>query len=242
MAGQGIARREALRFISIASAAATFPGFSRWTFACAEHIRGAAQAAAAAQPYQPLFLAPEHFKLVELLSEMIIPRDDTPGAKDAGVAEFIDFMLANRVPVDARTDIRSTQDAIHSGEDAQVRFLGGLNWLNARSHSEFGHEFFDCTADQQKSLLESLAYKGKFTPGTERGREFFQMLRDYTIIGFYTTKIGLEALGYPGLRTVWPKMPGCTHPDDPEHVHLAPAGEPKSAVLKLAEPERAHAS
>ncbi len=244
MAGQGIDRRKALHYIGIASVAATFPGFRRWTFACAEHIRGGSQAATATQPYKPLFLSTDHFRLVEHLAEMIIPADATPGAKDAGVAEFIDFALANRVPVDARSDIRSTADAIRAGDDGQLRFLGGLNWLNARSHSEFGHEFLDCAADQQKSLLESLAYKAKFKPTTERGREFFQMLRDYTVVGFYTTKIGLEALGYPGLRTVWPKMPGCTHPDDPEHMHLPPPdGEHSRAALTIAaEQESAHAS
>jgi hypothetical protein len=238
MAGQGIDRRTALRYIAIASAAATFPGFSRWSFACAQHVPGAAQAAAA---YQPLFLSPAHFRLVDHLSGMILPADDTPGAREAGVAEFIDFMLSSRVPVNSQADIRSTADAIRAGEDAQTRFLGGLNWLNARSHSEFGHEFLDCAADQQKSLLESLAYKAKFTPTTERGREFFQMLRDYTVVGFYTSKIGLEALGYPGLRTVWAKMPGCAHPDDPEHVHLPP-GEHSAAANQSAREERRHAS
>jgi hypothetical protein len=45
------------------------------------------------------------------------------------------------------------------------------------------------------------------------------------VVGYYTTKIGLESLGYPGLRSVWPSMPGCLHPGDPEHVHLVePAG------------------
>ena len=47
-----------------------------------------------------------HYRLVERLAEMIIPEDDTPGAKQAGVAEFIDFMVANRVPVSASRDIR----------------------------------------------------------------------------------------------------------------------------------------
>jgi Gluconate 2-dehydrogenase subunit 3 len=69
-------------------------------------------------------------------------------------------------------------------------------------------------------MLEELAYKAKFKPATESGREFFQMMRDYTVVGYYTTKIGLESIGYPGLRQIWPKMPGCTHPDDPEHAHL----------------------
>ena len=233
--GQSIDRRDALRYIGIASVAATFPGFTRWTFACSpdDHLQSIASAPASATPHQPLFLSSEHFRLVEHLSEMIIPADDTPGAKDAGVAEFIDFMLANRVPVNARGDLRSTPDAIRAGEDAQIRFLAGLNWLNAHCKSEFGGEFLNITSEQQKSLLESLAYKSKFKPTTESGRDFFQMLRDYTAVGFYTTKIGLESLGYPGLRTAWPKMPGCTHPDDPEHVHLPESGQHTSASLRI---------
>ena len=234
MAGQSIERREALRYIGIASVAATFPGFSRWTFACSHDVLQAPSSVAAAKPYKPLFFNPDQFRLVEYLCEMIIPADDTPGAKDAGVAEFIDFMLANRVSVNARNELRSTADSIRAGEDAQHRFVSGLHWINARSKSEFGHEFLECSRDQQQSFLESLAYKTKFKPTAESGREFFQMLRDYTVVGYYTTKIGLESLGYPGLRTVWPKMPGCAHPDDPEHVHLTQPAESKSASLKIA--------
>ncbi|HEY6770242.1 MAG TPA: gluconate 2-dehydrogenase subunit 3 family protein, partial [Candidatus Sulfotelmatobacter sp.] len=139
-------RREILRYIGIASVAATFPGFKQWAFACAHsHDALTAQQADPAD-YKPLFFSPQHFKMVEHLAEMIIPEDDTPGAKKAGVAEFIDFMVANRVPVSTPRDIRSTQDAIEIGNDAQERFLSGLGWMNARSHSKFGREFMDCTS------------------------------------------------------------------------------------------------
>jgi hypothetical protein len=161
---------------------------------------------------------------------MIIPADETPGAKEAGVAEFIDFMIANRVPVSTRRDVRCTQDAIEIGNEAQNRFLSGLDWINARSKSEFGREFMDCSAEQQKSLLEELAFKAKFKPTTESGREFFQFVRDYTVVGYYTTRIGLESLGYPGLRTVWQSMPGCSHRDDPEHIHLREPGRPNASA------------
>jgi len=223
MGGQGIERREILRFIGIASIAGTFPGFNKWKFACAEgHVHEPVVRAthSPAAPYRPLFFTPEQFQMIEHLAEMILPRDDTPGAKEAGVGEFIDFMVANRVAVSARRDVRSTQDAIELGNEAQNRFLSGLDWMNARSKSEFGREFMECSAQQQKSLIEGLAYKAKFRPTTESGRQFFQLLRDYTVVGYYTTRIGLESLGYPGLRLVWPSMPGCPHPNDPEHVHL----------------------
>src|SRR5215470_9526206 len=218
LGGQGIERREILRYIGIATVAASFPGFSKWAFACSHG--SAPTPATPTSAYEPLFLSAKQYRLVEHLADMIIPEDDTPGAKQAGVAEFIDFMLANRVAVSGGRDIRSTADAIEAGNDAQVRFLSGLNWINAHCNSEFGKDFMGCSAEQQNNMLEELSYKDKFKPNTESGRAFFQMIRDYTVVGYYTTKIGLESLGYPGLREFWPSMPGCSHPDDPEHLKL----------------------
>jgi gluconate 2-dehydrogenase gamma chain len=219
MGGQGVERREILRYIGIASVAATFPGFKQWAFACSHEPSKVASSNADA-PYSPMFFNALQYRMVEHLAEMIIPADNTPGATEAGVAEFIDFMVANRVAVSPQGEIRSTQDAMRQGDDAQVQFVAGLEWINARCKSEFGTAFINSKPEQQTSLLEELAYKSKFKPTTEGGREFFQIFRDYTVVGYYTSKIGLESLDYPGLRTVWPKMPGCTHLDDPEHLHL----------------------
>ncbi len=233
MGGQGIERRQVLRYIGIASVAGTFPGFNRWAFACQDHVMEHAAtttAPASSQPYTPLFFSEQQFAMVEHLAEMIIPADDKPGAKQAGVAEFIDFMLANRVPVDSRYDIRSANDAMRAGDEAQVRFQAGLDWMNAQSKLYFGHEFMACAAEEQNRLLEELAYKDKYKPVTAQGREFFQMMRDYTVIGFYTSKPGLESLDFPGLQTVWAHMPGCDHMDDLEHSHL---DEPKTIDLAV---------
>ena len=225
MGGQGIERREILRYIGIAAVAGSFPGFSQWAFACPQsHPQTSPLADSGA--YKPLFFSPQDYQMVEHLAEMIIPEDDSPGAKKAGVAEFIDFMVANRVPVSTSRDIRSTDDAMAAGNEEQNRFLAGLDWMNARTRSEFGREFMDCTSEQQNSLMEELAYKAKFKPTTESGRAFFQMMRDYTVVGYYTTEIGLKSIGYPGLRVVWPKMPGCAHPDDPEHANLREPASP----------------
>src|SRR5215475_1134204 len=146
MGGQGIERRDILRFIGIASIAGTFPGFEKWSFACAQshvHEAGVANASKPAGTYKPLFFSSQQFQMIEHLAEMIIPRDETPGAKDAGVAEFIDFMVANRVPVSAKRDIRNTQDAIELGNEAQNQFVAGFDWMNARSFSEFGKKFME---------------------------------------------------------------------------------------------------
>src|SRR5262249_44581817 len=160
--------------------------FSKWVFACPEHHATTTGPVARPDAYTPLFLSADQYRMVDRLAEMIIPADDTPGAKQAGGPEFIDFMLANRGPVSTAREIRSTADGIAAGADAQSRFVSGLEWMNARCQSEFGRQFMQCTGEQQNGLLEELAYKSKFTPATESGRAFFQMVRDYTVVGYYT--------------------------------------------------------
>jgi gluconate 2-dehydrogenase gamma chain len=232
MAGQGIDRRLVLRYMGLASVAGSFPGFHRWAFAFSEHP--AAMLQEAPKSYQLLFFSPAQFALVERLAEMILPTDDTPGAKEAGVAEFIDFMVARRAAVAWQDELRTTQDKLFAGSQIQQRFVTGLGWLDAQSKYQFGTEFLKTSAEQQNVLLEELAYPAKYKPPTAEGRAFFQLMRDYTVVGYYTSRIGLESLGYPGLKMFWDKMPGCTHPDDPEHAHL-----PVPDSGNLAELERA---
>jgi len=223
MGGQTLARREVVRLMGVAAVAASFPGFSRWAFAGTADEPGPAPAGLAANRYQLLFFSQAQFALVEHLAEAIIPADDTPGAQQAGVGEFIDFMVANRVPISGAGHADSPGDsAVAFGSELQRQWLDGLAWINAQCIYEFGHDYLGCSAEQQNALLTTLAYKSKYTRATEAGREFFQLLRDYTVAGYYTSRVGMESLGCPGLRSVWDKPPGCPHHDDPEHRRLVP--------------------
>ena len=138
MAGQGIQRREMLRILSTAAVAAGFPGFSRWSFACG-HV-GNATSQIKPSAYDPQFFTRPEYALVERLTEMIIPSDGTPGAKEAGVAEFIDFMVA-------------------SDPEVQYGFRTGITWLNAHSERLHGKPFVKLPAEQQTVLLEPLGFK-----------------------------------------------------------------------------------
>jgi len=202
MAGQGIRRREVLRILGTAAAAAQFPGFSKWRFACG-HI-GNAELQSKPAVYRPQFFTPAEYALVERLAEMIIPSDGTPGAKEAGVAEFIDFMVANDPAV-------------------QYAFRMGLAWVNAQAEQTGGKRFGELTPEQQASLLEPLGFKDKARPGQETGRRFFRVMREYTVTGFYTSEIGYKELDNPALR-FYAESPECPHHDDPEHAHVAQVG------------------
>lgn len=199
MAGQGIQRRDVLRILGTAAAAAHFPGFSKWGIACG-HIGNAALQIKPVH-YEPQFFSAAEYAAVERLAEIIIPSDSTPGAKEAGVAEFIDFMVA------------------HTADD-QYPFRMGLASLNARAEQVNGKPFVELTGEQQNSLLEPLAFKDKARPGEEDGRTFFVLVRNYTVTGFYTSEIGYKQLDNPALK-FYSESPKCPHKDDPEHKHVA---------------------
>jgi hypothetical protein len=196
LAGQGPSRRELLQALTLASAASTFSGFSRWGFAFAE----ISAAPAMANPvYRPQFFSPSQYRTVELLAELILPAvPPQPGAREAGVAEFIDFM-------------------VFSDATLQTPFRDGLEWLDRASAP--AADFVSLTAVQQNALLERLAYKAKQQQSEKAGQQFFLLFRKYTVMGFYTTRVGLESLDYPGL-TFYATSPGCTHAGNPEHVGL----------------------
>jgi hypothetical protein len=198
MAGQGIQRREVLRILGTAAAAAQFPGFSKWGFACG-HIGNAALQIRPAL-YRPQFFSAAEYAMVERLVDIIIPSDGTPGAKEAGVAEFVDFMVAN-------------------DPDPQYAFRTGLAWLNAHSEGNAGTRFIELTPEQQISLLEPLGFKDRARPGEETGRQFFRLMREFTVMAFYTSEIGYKALDNPALE-FYSESPECPHNGDPEHFHL----------------------
>ena len=159
-----------------------FPGFSKWVFA-GEH------AAPPAAAYQPVFFSAAEFHTLDVLSEVIIPADETPGAHAAGVSEFIDFYVSHDAGL-------------------QFPFRTGIAWLNAFAAEKYGKSFVDLASSDQEKLLTNIT--------DEPGKQFFALARKYTVIGYYTSRIGLEELDYPGLR-IYSSSPECTHTANPEH-------------------------
>lgn len=203
MAGQGVERREVLRVMALAAAASGFGGFERWVFAhdhTAQH-RHKADPTKSAKTYKPQFFTPEEYETITILTELIIPGDDTPGAREAGVSEFVDFMAA-------------------SDPKVQYRFRYGLSWMDAHAHSLHTQNFRDLTTSRQTEILKHLAYKESHRPGEEHGRDFFKLIREYTVMGFYTSRIGMEQLDCPTLK-FYKASPACPHAEsDPDHQHL----------------------
>ena len=187
-------RRTILRALSAAPMAA---GFS-WTEAEARqaHQRAhAAQktAAKAAAAFKPKFFTPHELATVNVLVDLIIPKDERSGsATDAGVPAFMDFMMIDQP---AR----------------QVAMRGGLAWLDHECLERFDKTFVACTSAERTQVLDDIAWPHKARPEVSQGVAFFNSFRDLTASGFFTTKMGFDDLQYMGNRYV-PEWTGC--PDE----------------------------
>jgi hypothetical protein len=187
--------------MGLAAVASHFPGFAQWSYAAAhEHAEGGKPRP---RTYTPRFFSAPDYAIIARLTELIIPSDETPGAREAGVGEFVDFMVA------------------HDAEQ-QPPMRAGLSWLTDRCQREFSRPFLELKESRQTSLLEPLAYTAKHLPGEESGQEFFRRLRDLTVMGFYSSPVGYRELSNPALHP-WGISPACPHSDDPSHSHLPPA-------------------
>ncbi|MBS1598860.1 MAG: gluconate 2-dehydrogenase subunit 3 family protein [Bacteroidetes bacterium] len=117
---------------------------------------------------------------ITVLVDIIIPKDETSGsATDAKVPEFIEFIVKDE-------------------PQHQVPMRGGLRWLDIQCLNRYNNEFKSCTAQQQTAIIDDIAYPFKAKPGLEQGVSFFNKIRDLTAIGFFTSKMGIQDLGYKG--------------------------------------------
>ena len=136
------------------------------------------------------FFTNEERKKIEILVDIIIPADETSGsANDAEVPDFIEFMMKDM-------------------PGYQVPMRGGLMYLDYRADELFEQDFLTCSESQRLQIIDEIAYPDKASAGMEGGVSFFNMLRNLTATGFFTSKIGLQDLGYVGNQpNVWDGVP-----------------------------------
>ncbi|MGA8152986.1 MAG: gluconate 2-dehydrogenase subunit 3 family protein [Terriglobales bacterium] len=156
------------------------------------HIISEEKAAAPAGQYTPKFFPPNQYKTLQALCQTIIPPDaDSGGAVEAGAPEFIDLLTSEN-------------------DEYQLKLGGGLMWLDLTCSDRYGKPYLDCAPEQQKQILDLIAYNknAKTDPGISQGVEFFAFLRNLTTDGFFTSKIGIEYLGFMGNKYLL-EFPGC---------------------------------
>lgn len=184
-------RRDALRFLAIASAALPAVAPAQETKEVGDqpgHLH-AGSVVHIASPSQPTFFQPAEFHTMEALTERIIPRSDTPGAKDAGVTLLID-------------------KAIVAALSLGGAYRAGIADLNALSSEAYEKEFAALSEEQQIRLLTPVSLDANSSLG-----KFFALVKDMTVEAYYKTEAGLKTeLGWHG-NTYLAEFPGCDHPE-----------------------------
>ncbi|NOT10189.1 MAG: gluconate 2-dehydrogenase subunit 3 family protein [Gemmatimonadales bacterium] len=198
MSSDGIDRRDALKLIAAAggltaaasSAEAQNPAPAQAT----PPARTLPLAGPRGTPTDPDLLRPRadwprklsagELATLAVLCDTIIPADaKSPGAAAAGVPAYINEYVS--APYDGQM-----RDLI--------RVRGGLAWLNVESGKRFGKPFARLSAAERAQICDDICYLPKAKPEFQAAARFFDLVRDLTAVGFYTTEAGMKDLQYVG--------------------------------------------
>ena len=126
------------------------------------------------------FFNAHEMSTIAVLSDIIIPKDEVSGsATDAKVPDFIEFIVKDM-------------------PQHQTPMRGGLRWLDIHSFKNKGKSFVDLDEKSRLEIVDEIAYPQKAAPEVAQGVAFFSLMRNLTATGFYTSKIGVEDVGYKG--------------------------------------------
>ena len=126
------------------------------------------------------FFTEHEIATVAVLCDLILPATATAGsASEARVPEFITFIVKDM-------------------ESHQLPLRGGMMWLDHQATKKFDQVFLTCNVDQQKELLDEIAYPDAASPDVQQGVSFFNRMRNLVLTGYYTTRMGIDDLGYQG--------------------------------------------
>jgi hypothetical protein len=179
-----LTRREALQTVAASVGALT------WTSGDVRRAMDALRAVPAAQAFEPKFFTTSEWTTVRVLVDLIIPRDARSGsATDAGVPEFMDFMLTENAGM-------------------QIPMRGGLAWLDTECRERFGKAFTDCADPDRRAVLDDIAWPARARPELSPGVAFFSRFRDLTASGFWSSEMGIRDLRYLG-NTAVAEWTGC---------------------------------
>ncbi|MGN6265662.1 MAG: gluconate 2-dehydrogenase subunit 3 family protein [Ginsengibacter sp.] len=126
------------------------------------------------------FFTPHEMQTITILGDIIIPKDEVSGsASDAKVPDFIEFIVKDK-------------------PEYQVPLRGGLKWLDMECLARYQKPFTECDQKQQMEMVDEIAWPKKAKPEMKQGVSFFNLMRNLTATGFYTTAIGVKDIGYIG--------------------------------------------
>lgn len=175
-----VERRNLIQILG-AGLAASGTGFGQHS-----HAKGSAGAAGI---YTPRALTAAEYRVIDILTELILPADVTsPGAHDAGVARYIDIVL------------------LYGNKATLGLWRDGVKSVDAAAREAHGQAFSEITPEQQTDIVRTMA--ANETNPTTQLQTFFLTVKKLTIEAFYLSSAGRQSLGYKGDRAIV-SFPGC---------------------------------
>ncbi len=140
--------------------------------------------------FEATFFNEHELLTIAVLCDIILPKSEQyKAATEADVVEFIEFIAK---------DIK----------EHQTPLKGGVMWLDSFSNKLYNKEFIACSEEEQLQACDQIAYPGKTKPELIQGEAFFTRMRNLTLTGYYTSKMGMKELGYKGnTPNVWDGVP-----------------------------------
>ncbi|TXE04793.1 gluconate 2-dehydrogenase subunit 3 family protein [Algoriphagus aquimarinus] len=136
------------------------------------------------------FFTDDERKKLSTLVDIIMPKDDeSPAATELGVVDFMEFMMKDQ-------------------PSNQTRMRGGLMWLDFEADEKFGKSFNELSESEVITIVDEVAWPDKALPEYEGAVRWFNMLRNLTCSGYFSTPEGWKYMGYVGnTPNAWDGVP-----------------------------------
>jgi gluconate 2-dehydrogenase gamma chain len=165
----GMDRREAIASMGVGAMAAYGVGTPSW-----EKFRKLQQ-----QP--ATFFNAADTALLGVLANIIIPRDAKSGsATDSGAIPYMDFVVGD------------------GSERSKTAWRDGLRWFDEEAGRRFNKTFVAATEAERTQIIELVAWPARAAAELRPQVDFFNRLRDLTASAFFSSRMGVEDLGYLG--------------------------------------------
>jgi hypothetical protein len=136
------------------------------------------------------FFTEEERKKLSVLVDIIMPKDaESPAATEVGVVDFMEFIMKDKTSY-------------------KTRMRGGLMWLDYESDEKFTKKFTELSQAEVIQIVDEVAWPDKAKPEYSGAVKWFNMLRNLTCSGYFSTQAGWKYMGYVGNQpNVWDGIP-----------------------------------
>ena len=137
------------------------------------------------------FFTNQELFTLDKICNLILPPNEFGSIRDAEVVQLIEFMAK---------DIPTYKEPLRNG----------LIWIDKESKKRFNNLFVDCEIAQQENIFDKIAYydPNKSISDYSEPVQWFNLVRNLTMTGYFTSEVGINELGYKGnIPNIWDGVP-----------------------------------